>query len=342
MVAVTPESRISMRVVRGLLDGVEQSGVARTQFLRAAQLPPERLAADDARMTRAEVYRLCELAISLTADPAFGLHWCERLTGTTFNVVSDLIAHSATLRQALESVQQFHRLLSDRYSFELIERSDKVTIRVAPVSGESSKIERFIAEMQMTGFFRLIRSFSADARPDRVSFEYAAPDYRGEYARVFEGTERFQQPFTEILFDRALMNAASPYKDEDLHNAIRSIAERRVLRLTQRTPFSVRVRELLAQQAPSTRADMQTVARQLGLSVRSLRRRLSAEGKTYSAVANEALAIVAQQLLRDTQRTIQETAYEMGFSDTSAFHRAFKHWTGTTPRAFRETQLGRE
>ena len=80
---------------------------------------------------------------------------------------------------------------------------------------------------------------------------------------------------------------------------------------------------------------MQAVALALGISVRSLRRRLAAEGRSYQSVESEALATAAKRLLRDERRTIQDTADRMGFADTTAFHRAFKRWTGTTPSAYR-------
>jgi AraC-like DNA-binding protein len=321
--------------VQGLLEAVETVGVPRVRLLRAAQLKPEQLEVADFRLPCSEVYRLCELAIDVTEDPALGLHWAEKLSGDTFNPISHMLAHSATLRQAFESLQQFRRLLTDQASYELTESEDSVTVRCLPPTGASLRARRFTAEMLLTSLVRLIRSFSVHARPTRVSFAYSAPTYRAEYERVFEGTERFDQPFSGIVFDRALMNAVSPHKDEDVHSALRSIAEQRVLQLTHRVPYALRVRDFLVQQAPSGRAEMATVARSLGLSVRSLRRRMDAEGKTFNAVANDAQAIVAKNLLRNTQRTIQEIAYELGFADTSSFHRAFKRSTGTTPLAYR-------
>jgi AraC-like DNA-binding protein len=273
------------------------------RLLRAAQIEPEQLDVADFRMPSSEIYRLCELAIDLTGDPALGLHWAEKLSGDTFNPVSHILAHSATLRQAFESLSQFRRLLTDQASYELIESGDTVTVRCVPSSSASIRVRRFV---------RLIRSFSVHARLNRVTFDYAAPDYRAEYTRVFGGSERFEQSFSGIVFDSALMKVVSPHKDEDVHSALRSIAEQRVLQLTDRVPYALRVRDFLVQQAPSARAEMATVARSLGLSVRSLRRRMDAEGKTFN-----------------------EVAFDLGFADTSSFHRAFKRWTGTTPLAYR-------
>jgi AraC-like DNA-binding protein len=172
-----------------------------------------------------------------------------------------------------------------------------------------------------------------------VSLAYAAPAYSSEYTRVFERAERFSEPFTGMVFDSALMNAPSPYQDDDLHEALRSVAERRVLRISDRAPYALRVRDLLVQEKAPHRVEMSAVARALKLSPRSLRRRLLDEAKPYNAIVKEACATVAERLVLDKRYTIQESAYEMGFSDTSSFHRAFKRWTGRTPSAFRQEQL---
>lgn len=324
-----------MRLVRGLAELVETAGVSRADFLRNAQLPPNALEAADARLPRSESFRLCELSIALTGDDALGLHWGERLTEHIFTPVSHLVAHAATLRQAFEAVSQFQRLVTDECNYDLIEEGDFVHVRLRTLVGDTVRMHRFAAEMFMVSIHRLIRSFGAASRPTRVDFGYDMPSYIAEYQRIF-GVEivRFGQPHTCIVFDRGLMNAAPPHKDDDVHDALQSIALQRITRLTQRTPYSVRVREHLVQQGPQLRADMGQVARALGMSVRSLRRRLDVENKTFQAIANEAHSAIAKQLLRDKQRTIQEVAYEMGFSDASAFHRAFKRWTGITPRSF--------
>jgi AraC-like DNA-binding protein len=329
---------LSVHVASGLIEAAEKAGVSRVELLRAAKLEPEQLAAQDSRLPSADVYRLCEVAIDLTGDPAFGLHWSERIGEATFVLISPLIAHCSNLRQAIEALSQFHSLLNDQSSFQFIELEDKVRVRSRGLVDSSAPVQRLAAEMMVAGFVRLIRYFRSDARPDRVSFEYAAPSYHEEYARIFEHAHHFDQPFTGIEFDRALLDAPAPHKDAEVHDALQALAERRLLRITQRTPYALRVRDLLVQQVQAQRADMKTVARSLGLSVRSLRRRLVAEGKPYNTVVNEAMAIVAKHLLRDKQRTIQETAYEMGFSDANTFHRAFKSWTGTTPSVYRNAQ----
>lgn len=333
------ESTLSMRIVRAIAEAVEQVGISRMELLRAAQLEPAQLDCEEACVPRSTVYRLCEVALDLTRDPAFGLHWSERLCESTFNPVSHLVNHSATLRQSFESLRRFHRLFNDQPSFRLSERGDKVTVECVSLVGASLRMQRFASEMLICGVLRLIRSFNRQARVDAASFEYGRPQYHSEYTRLLELMPRFGQPFTGIVFDRALMNMVSLHRDEDVHDALRVIAERRILRLTQLTPFTSRVRDLLVEQARTQQPDMNDVARALGLSRRSLRRRLVSEGSSYKTIVKEALAIVAKQYLRERRLTIQETAYEMGFADTSTFHRAFKRWTGKTPSAYRETDF---
>jgi AraC-like DNA-binding protein len=329
---------VSVGAVRALVEVVARAGIASTEFLAAAQLRPEQLNAPDARIPRSTMYLLCERALEVTDDPALGLHWAERPTESTFILISQLIAHAPTLRHGFESMAKFARLLSDEIDYQIYESEDSVTVRAVPLMGASIRVQRFWAETMVAGFCRFLRGFRMSAAPRHVGFAYAAPEYHAEYTKVFEQAVLFAQPFTGIVFDRALLDLPAHHKDRDLYEALRAVAERRLLEVAQLTTFTQRVREYLVRRGGPHRTDMDEAARAVGMSVRSLRRRLTAEGSSYLAVANNALAIVAKHMLISEQYTIQETGYAMGFADARSFHRAFRRWTGVTPGAFRRAQ----
>jgi AraC-like DNA-binding protein len=338
----TRESTLSVQFVRGLASVAERAGVPQAQLLSAEHFDVRKLDVPEARVQRFEFYRICRRAMDLTRDRALGLHWGEHHCGTSFPPLSQLVAYASCLRQALETLSRFERLLSDEPFVQLLEGADQVTVRCLCLRGEAQPVQMFWAEMNIANLVRLMRPYGVHARLDRLCFAHPAPAHRGEYARIFGPAVRFDQPFTELVFDRALMATHSPHNDEDIYNALRALAERRMMKLMEQAPYALRARELLVQHGWASRPDMEAIARGLGLSVRSLRRHLATEGKSYHAVEREALATVATHLLRDERRTIREIASEMGFSDKGTFQRAFKRWTGTTPSAYRKGQFERE
>lgn len=341
-VEVAAESTVSVRVVRALVEALKKAGVAPERFLASAQLTPEQLEAGEDRLPGSKVWALCELALDLTGDPALGLHWAESLGEGNFAPLSNLLLNSATLRQSLELLSQFHRVLSDHRSHELVEQDDTATLLVAPLHGPSLRVQRFYMEMTVAGLSRLVGYIAGPAQPTRVCLTYAAPAYHAEYARVCGGEVLFKQSFTGVVFDRALLDVPPPHKDRDVHQVLLALAERRLLRIMQRTPYVLRVHQELIKHVNPLRVDMNAVARALEIGIRVLRQHLASEGKAYNEVADEAFAVVAKGLLREKRHTIQEAAFEMGFSDASAFHRAFKRCTGTTPSAYREAPLDDE
>src|SRR5262245_21994641 len=102
------ESTISVLAVRPLIWAVDKRGVSQASLLREAELATARLADRAARITRAELYRLFEVTLARTRDPAFGLRWAEHLAARAFNPLGDLVYHAKDLRAAMESVEQFH------------------------------------------------------------------------------------------------------------------------------------------------------------------------------------------------------------------------------------------
>jgi AraC-like DNA-binding protein len=331
----TPDSTVSIQVLRAIADAAVRAGVSRTALVGDSLVPAHTWTSSDARVPRTALNRLCTNVAAITGDPAFGLRWKDLHDTHALNPVADLIVHAADLREGLDSLSRFQRLLSDQSNLTIIESENHVVVRCTGLQGDGREPARFITEMLLGSVLKLLVTFVPHASPLWVNFDYPAPSYRAEYTCTFMGQEHFDQPHSELAFERALLSVPSPHGDKDLHGALRSIAEQRLLRMLQCTPYALRVRDHLVASGHAHRVSMAAVARGLGLSVRSLRRRLEAEGTSYKNVVNESLGILAKQLIRHSSGSVQEIAFEMGFADTSSFHRAFKRWTGMTPRTYR-------
>ena len=331
------ENLVFMRAVRPLVHAVAAAGVPRAAFLRAAGLDPRRDQSPDARLPRAKLFELFELAVVVTRDPAFGLHSVEALTSEAVSPLGALAVHAMTLRDALRSLEEFRALFAAEASFYLYERNGKVVVRCHRHDDASAVAQRYLDEVALGGLYLLLRRFAVPV--DFVSFAYPAPEYQADYARVFERRARFDQPFTGLCFDASWLQAPSPHQDTPLHDALTAHARRHLRDLTGPRPWAERVHELLVGQRPPRDTSMSTSAHKLGVSERSLRRHLTSEGKSYSKVVSDALAAIAKTCLLDERRTIMETAHELGFADNTAFHRAFKRWTGLTPLEYRKTAL---
>jgi AraC-like DNA-binding protein len=335
---ISRESQLSMRVLRGLVQAAERAGVPRASLLARAGIAAVELDAAEARLPRSVVYRVLEHALELSGDPALGLHWGRELPDQTFVPVTPIVLHSPTLREGFQLLERYLPLVTDQSRCTVVERDDEVLIQAVPLHGEALPVQRFSDELFVAGFLRIVRGFLADVRPTRVAFMHDAPSYAREYALALGVEVMFGQSCTEVAFTRALLAVPSLHSDAGTRDALSAVAEQRLQRVTASTPWALRVRDYLVREGWPYRTDMRSAARALGLSVRTLRRKLDAEEASYTGVLSEAMALVAKGLVADGRRSLQDVAEAMGFSDTSTFHRAFRRWTGTTPCAFRAQQ----
>lgn len=329
----------SVLFVHALIEALERSGVTRERFLQAAPIDPAMLEGTEGRLKTATFDAVLETALSLTGDDAFGLRMADMVNPGTYNLSMHLTAHASTMRQGIESLQRFYRLLTDRPFWRFVE-DDRTGTIVFDAGRDDSLGRRFRCELTISNFYRMLTAFVPGSRAKMVAFDYPAPAYRAEYTRVFHGMERFDQEFTGIVFDRKLLDVAQIHHDHELHATIVSRAEKRISQMPGAT-YTERVRRHVLDGGPQTRHDMPSVARALGMSARSLRRRLEGEGSSFREVADAALGALARRLVAEEGRPIEDVAYAMGFSHPSAFHRAFKRWTGATPAEARAARSAR-
>jgi AraC-like DNA-binding protein len=324
-----------MMAVRAVVAALGRAGLESSQLLAAAEVDAEQLDDVHARVPLADYRRVVRGVLEATQDPALGLHMGEHGSMTTFDALGHLTQLCPTLREALAMSSRYARIVTDGPQLELTEHDDLAILRMT-LSNEDAPEVRVAAEFSTISLLHLIRRFvGEEALAHRVLFAYPAPAHQAEYTRLFAGREQFSQPFTGLEFERAWLDRTQPYRSDELRDLLQARAEVLLAKVDRETSAAERVKRWLLIQSPRTRPTMDAVARDLGMSARSLRRRLHRERTPFGAVVDDALAVHAKRLLGDPRESIQDVAYAMGFATPSAFSRAFKRWTGGAPSAFR-------
>jgi AraC-like DNA-binding protein len=326
---------ISVSVIRGLVGYVTSTGVSETELLSRAGFDPAILQEPTARVGPEVQDRLFQAAQDLTGDPAFGLRMGEHAPIGAFGVPAYMSLHAGTLFEAAGVLFRYHRVIADCPAPYFQTEGERLAlvynyVRTTPASN------RIRAEYGLGILLRIGRMLAGSDLPplDEARFEHPAPPYAAEYARLFGDRVVFDHPHTALVMsgivDRPLL-----FADAHVFAALRKQADAELLEATESSSFAERVRSLIVSRYADSEPTMEFVARRFSMSPRSLRRRLEAEGTTFSAVSDAALGQVARDILDEPHTTVQEAAYRMGFSEPSSFHRAFKRWTGTTPSAYR-------
>ncbi len=311
-------------------------GVRAEVFLQRGQIEAGRVSDPYGWFSESEFDALMLLSLELTGDPAFGLHWGELSPMMQYDVLASLIPQAKSLQAAIDVALRFQPILSDRLELEFNDRgAGNATFRMFPL-GVSPMALRFRAEMIAMGVLRLLKGVGAAAGPSvtRVAFQHACPPYREEYERVFGDLVAFDQPEALVDFRYQVLDMPEVHRNAELYQMLELQAERVLKRVTDELTYSERLKRLVQRELPRV-LQMPEAARSLGMSERSLRRRLAEEGVSYSQLVEQSQIELARVMLGNPTKSIKEIAHDVGFMGQSGFHRAFKRHTGTSPAQFR-------
>jgi AraC-like DNA-binding protein len=316
--------------------GVDARALARAAGLANALAPlPESLAARD-------YIALLAAGAELAGDPHFGLHVGERVRLGTYSVYGLILLACADFAQALEQTQRYEQLAHDlgRSRLELEAASGVARYTWTSHFPDAS---RHLAESVFAG----IRTFGSwlagrPLAPLRLAFAHASDADAAEYERVLGMVPEFGAEAHLACFDAALLAMPVPNADAGMYPVLQQHAERLLQEREEereRHGIVAQVRACVIRNLANDRVRLAGIAAELGLSPRTLQRKLSDAGASFQQVLDAARHALAQDYLRQRGLSLADIAFLLGYQEQSAFTHAFREWSGMNPGAWRERAL---
>jgi len=327
------EIRVSTALLRALTEVVLQRGVGVDQLL-GRRRDMLLMNSGEHMLPLTEFQAILARAVTLTGEPGLGLLIGLHASEASYGLMAPLVAHAPSLRAALAVVCQFKSLIVEGVRVRVTERMGTARFRCDLNSLEL--VDRGFVELIVAGQVRALRGLGCAQHDIRaVCFAHRRPAHYPCYSVAFGGIERFEQEFTGVEFSAHVLDRPNLHHMSDLHALMVAQAERSLERHSRQLSCTERVRGLLSGKPLSRTPAMLAAARELGLSGRSLRRRLESEGTSYRELVQARRYEQACTLLRNHAVALQDAAHALGFSDAAGFHRAFRRWTKLTPNEYR-------
>ncbi len=283
---------------------------------------------------------LFDAAAAAIGDPFLGVHLATDFELGTFRLVEYLVRSSSTVRDAAARLARYASLLSDAQIVTFRERDGLAAIEQRtlgdPLGAGRHGGEFFVVMIVAQGRAMTDPAFA----PRRAWFAHARPPDESELVNAV-GTRdlTFDAGASGIEIDGALLGFPLASRDPALAAVLDQSAEQALGSKSAVTCFADAVRAAIRRAMDGSTPALPTIARALGLSPRTLQRRLRDDRTSFQQLIDAEREQLARDYVRDARMPIGEIAYRLGFAETSPFFRAFRRWTGMTPTAFRGQSL---
>jgi len=325
---------IAICFVASALQSVRDRHMNPEEFLATVGLSPSLLQMPQARVS-AKHYGALWRTIAVALDDEFFGQDSRRMKSGSFAMLCHAVVSCRTLDQALERSVRFYALLLDDIS-ATVERGSQEARVVLHAQAPGAGRRVFAHELLLLLLYGVSCWLVGRRIPLlRTEFSYPEPAHSAEYRLMYCADLRFDRPNTVIAFDAAHLDLPVVQNERSIKEFLRTAPESILLKYKNVSSLSARVRRRLRQALPGEVPDFEGVAGELNITAATLRRRLSEEGASYQGIKDQLRRDLAISYLSDSDRSVMDIALELGFSERSAFHRAFRKWTGASPGEFR-------
>lgn len=324
---------VSIDFVREALAGVERAGLDIAPVLRKSAIPESLLRSDQSRVSAASFSTLW-LAVAQLLDDEFFAQDRRRMKVGSFATLTYLVVGADDLRAALKRACKFVDIVLDDLGAALVVAGDRARLELRPKG--SSPLRTFACDTLYIMLHGLMCWLVRRRIPiEQAEFSYPRPPRWREYRSMYSANLRFDAPATAIVFDASLLALPVAQDGRSAREFLRRAPYNIILKYKDASSWSAQLRNRLRERAPDEWPRFEPLAAECGLGASSLRRRLEAEGMTFREIKDGLRRDMAIERLSHGRQSIVEIAQALGFAEPSAFHRAFKQWTGVRPGEYR-------
>jgi len=338
------ELTVGAGYARGLMELAVAKGACRRALAERSGIDPEDLQDQDGRIPFENYVALMRAGKALSGCSALGLHYGEQVDIGQVSIVGLIGQTSETMAEALVQLNRYVPLIVETEHPAAGERFQVTWDRQGLWMMDARRNADAFPELTESAFAQLVcgpRRMGAPPFLKAVHVTHAEPPHRPEYERIFQVPIVFGSDRNALQIDGVAMASQplAPRLPRYVFGVLSEHAEAMLKNLESSKSARGRVETLLMPILHTGEASMDVIATKMGLSRQTLFRKLRAEGVTFAGVLDELRHRLAVDYLRGAKVSVNETAYLVGFSDPAPFSRAFKRWTGASPRSLRAAML---
>lgn len=308
------------------------------RVLEEARIDAESLVDARTRVPMAVTNRLLELAIEEEGDPALGLRIGVGCAPGAYGMVEQLARAAPTLRDSIACYERYGPLIQEAAEIELVEQGPLALIGYRYHEPQPRAVTDFVLSYSL---MTMRRHVAGGIEVEELRLAMPEPCYREAYTDLLGVRARFDAPLDAVVIRREDLGRPMREARPPVYAALEAKVRRAYERLVQSGAFAPRVRGCLRAQLATGRTGLEETARRLHVSTATLRRRLTDEGTSHREILDSLRAEAARHEVLAPHFSPNEIARRLGFSHPNGFYKAFKRWTGLSPREYRARHEGR-
>jgi AraC-like DNA-binding protein len=316
--------------IHAVVDQMETFGIDRTKLIGESRKLAGYCMVPNAHFELAVARRVWHRASELSQDPLLGLKVGKKMPLQAMNALSIILMHSADVRTAFANLDRYEGLVGNSGHFvsEGITAGVRLIYRATPCHVPLHYMQ---ADSVITALLRFLRlSGLADLAPRHVALSSPHADLKADYESFFRCPVSFGEDEASIVLDKSTLDRLLPNADPSLLELARIHAEAMLTRQKTLDGLAQSVRAILGARQ-FTEVSCNDVAKNLGISHRTLQRRLAEVGHTFRDLLEAARMEEAFHLLTQSSLPLSQIAYKLGYSEPSSFSRAVRNWFGLSP-----------